>query len=81
MTNEGLVDREWYDRYILKKPEYGTPEYWIKERKSKFIRNARKKEDAAYRRDGSIIGIWTQQVKVEMPLYSMMSNKNTIRYE
>ena len=78
MNNEYQVSREWYDKYVLKKPEYGTPEYWVKERKSRFIRDARKKEDGAYKMGSGIITLWSKMEKTELPLYQMYQNMGNV---
>lgn len=81
VTSDGLIDRKLYDKYILKKPEYGTDEYWQKERKSKFKRDARQKEDAFYKLHGAVINVWAQTIKVEMPHYSFMNKVRCLPYK
>lgn len=57
------------------KYEYGTAEYWEKERKAKFIRNARQREEMENRTGLSIIRLWSMAAMTEMPLYKMLSSK------
>ena len=64
---------KWLVNQILRKPEYGTDEYWKKERKSKFRRNARQKEERALRSAEGIIGLWSIATHVEMPLYRILN--------
>ena len=66
--------------YRRGKYEYGTPEYWIKERKSKFRINAREKDEKERNFYSNIVNLWSLQPKVEMPLYKMLSgSKHTVR--
>lgn len=64
---------KWLANQILKKPEYGTDEYWKKERKSKFRINARQKEEHTLRNAEGIIGLWSMATPVEMPLYKLLN--------
>ena len=65
----------WLINQILGNVEYGTDEYWVKERRSKFRRNARQKAQQAITTTTGIVGLWTAAKKVEMPLYSMLVGK------
>lgn len=64
---------KWLANQILKKIEYGTDEYWKKERKSKFRRNARQKEEETLKFAEGIIDLWGTHQRVEMPLIIMSS--------
>ena len=66
---------QWLANQILGKIEYGTDEYWRKERKSKFRRNARQEEERTLQTAECIIGLWATHKPVEMPLYTMMSTE------
>ena len=66
---------KWLVDQILKKVEYGTPEYWRKERKSKFKRNVKQKEEETLKSAEGIINLWSASIIVEMPLYKMLSNR------
>ena len=55
------------------KYKYGTPEYWKKERCSKFIINARQKEQKLKEFYKSIVNLWSLTAKIEMPLYNLLS--------
>ncbi len=62
--------------YRRGKYEYGTPEYWIKERKSKFRVNARQKDEERRKFYENVVNLWALQPMIEMPLYSMLTGKN-----
>ena len=64
---------KWLIKQILKKPEYGTPEYWEKERKSKFKRDARQKEEQVLKSAEGIINLWSATVSVDIPLYKLLT--------
>ncbi len=73
INRQDIIDR------LLKKGKYayGTPEYWVKERKAKFIRNARQKEELEKKLYSSIINFWSLTTITEMPLYKLLSNDKT----
>jgi len=68
---------KWLIKQILDKNkiEYGTKEYWEKERKSKFHRNARQEEEHILKTSEGIIALWSSTQKVEMPLLLMLTDK------
>ena len=68
---------KWLANQILNKdkPEYGTPEYWIKERKSKFRINARQKEEQVLKSAEGIISLWSMTTSVQMPLYDLLKRQ------
>ncbi len=59
----------WKKNNMNQRIEYGTPEYWEKERKSKFIRNARQKEKAI--RNNPIK--WIESMKIVVPIYEILA--------
>jgi hypothetical protein len=61
------------------KPEYGTPEYWIKEKRSKFKINARQKQEQEEKLNNGILNMWSLVERVEMPLYNMTAIKPEIK--
>lgn len=75
-----MTDQQYQDKidWLLRrgKYEYGTPEYWIKERKSKFRINARQKEEQERRFYENVVNLWALQPRVEMPLVSMLTGKD-----
>ena len=52
---------------------YGTPEYWERERKSKFKRNARQREERDKNISDSIIDLWAMSEATKPPLYHFNS--------
>jgi hypothetical protein len=61
------------------KPEYGTPEYWVKERRSKFKINARQKQEQEEKLNNGILNMWSLVKKVDMPLYNMTTIKPEVK--
>ncbi len=72
-----MEKNKWLIEQILNKNkiEYGTPEYWEKERKSKFRINARQREEQLLKMDTGIIMLWSTVVSTEMPLYNLMNSQ------
>ena len=66
--------KKWIVDQIINTPEWDTPEYWAKERKSKFRRNARQLETHYRNTTAGIIDLWTSVGQPQMPLYNMVAD-------
>lgn len=75
MNMTSNIRQDILDRFYKRgKYEYGTPAYWEKERKAKFVINARKKEEKEREFYSNIINLWAMIQPIEMPLYNMLNN-------
>lgn len=64
------------ENLLLEFAKYGTPEYWKKERKSKFVRNYRKNK----REDLEVINLWNV-LAGPPPLYTIELLNNVCSFE
>lgn len=72
-----MKTEQWIKKLLTgNQPEYGTLEYWEKERRSKFRVNARRREERYRKSTNAIIDLWNT-VMEKQPLYYLESLMNS----